>query len=80
MNEKLNPKDNENSKAKGDEILNLDYHVLQAILKSLNRTKTYEEAAKLLGVSSRSITRYKKNYDIVLDSTGKYVSNRQMVF
>lgn len=46
--------------------LNIDQKVKQNLLKALNRhKKNQKKAAELLGVSSRTITRLKKRFDIV---------------
>ena len=57
------------------EILNFDYNVKQLTLKALNRCPgNREAAAKLLGISSRTLQRYKKRFRILRQSphSGSY--------
>lgn len=51
-----------------EEILNIDYHVKQLVLKALKRAATHQEAAKLLGITVRSLCNYKYRFNI---KTGK---------
>lgn len=57
-----------------EEILNIDYHRRRLLLKALNKAGNVEDAAKLLGISWRSVYRLKKEYNIVLEKqTSKYI-------
>ncbi len=47
------------------EILNLDYHVCRLTVKALNKFKEYEEAAKALGVTTRTLRNYKRQFKII---------------
>lgn len=42
--------------------LNIEYHRRLYILTALKRFKTLKEAAKALGISDRTLLRYKKMY------------------
>jgi predicted transcriptional regulator len=46
------------------ETLNIDYNIRELVLKALNKTQYRYEAAKLLGVSDRSLNRYMESYNI----------------
>jgi hypothetical protein len=46
------------------EILNIEYHVKRLVLLALNKSARQFEAAKLLGVSERTLARYKKQFNI----------------
>lgn len=48
-----------------EEILNIEHHRREMTLKALNRTKSAEKAAKLLGVDVRTVRRYNRRYGIV---------------
>lgn len=50
-----------------DEILNIEYHVKRIVLKSLNKTHFVKEAARLLGISERTLHRYKRQFNISYD-------------
>lgn len=50
-----------------DETLNIQYHIKIMVLKALNRSRFQSEAAGLLGVSERTLHRYKKDFGIVYD-------------
>jgi len=47
------------------EILNLEYHYKTMTVKALNKTKSNDEAAKLLGISKRKLFDWKIKYNIV---------------
>lgn len=47
-----------------DEILNLEYHRQRLVLKALNKAGSAEKAAKLLGITSRTVKRYLRQYSI----------------
>ena len=49
------------------ETLNIDYNIRELVLKALNKTQYRYEAAKLLGISDRSLNRYMESYDIKYD-------------
>ncbi len=55
-----------------EEILNLDYNRCRLILKSLNTSKTINEAAIKCGLSKRTMITWKKNYNIVKNKDGVY--------
>jgi len=44
------------------ENLNISYHTGIYVREALKRFETQEEAAKALGISSRTLVRYKKMY------------------
>jgi DeoR/GlpR family transcriptional regulator of sugar metabolism len=46
------------------EILNIEYHRKDLILKALNRKANYKEAAAALGVSKRTLQRDIVNFNI----------------
>lgn len=46
------------------EILNIDYHIKELIVKALNRTTSHEKAAIALGISERNLFRLRKQYNI----------------
>lgn len=58
-----------------DEILNVDFHRRRLLLKSLNISKTHEEAAKRCGITKRTLFIWKRNYNIKKSKGGKYVIN-----
>ena len=47
-----------------DEILNIDFHVKQLLLKALNKHERYQDAATVLGISLRSLYKYMKDYQV----------------
>jgi predicted DNA-binding transcriptional regulator YafY len=47
-----------------EEILNIEYHRKDLIIKALNRKRTHKEAATALGVSVRTLMRDKRTYNI----------------
>ena len=52
------------------EILNIDYHVKNLVLKALNKYPTVEQSAAALGVSLRTLLRYKQTYGIGKNKEG----------
>lgn len=50
-----------------EEILNIEYHVKRMIVKALNNTQTHEDAALLLGITVRTLYRYKAQYNVFYD-------------
>jgi len=48
-----------------DENLNIDYHIKILLLKALERAPKRKDAAALLGISQRTLTRYIHIYNIV---------------
>lgn len=44
------------------ENLNIQYHIARHVREALRRYKSQEDAAKALGISSRTLIRYKKLY------------------
>lgn len=50
-----------------DEILNIEYHVKRIVLKALNKTRFVKQAADMVGVSERTLHRYKKDFNIGCD-------------
>lgn len=50
-----------------EEILNIRHHVKTMVVKALNRTQDAESAAKTLGVTSRTVLNYKKEFGIIYD-------------
>lgn len=62
------------------EILNIEYHIKPTILKAMNRYGFgyMKAAARDLGISERSLYRYKHDYDIEWDEKKQqYYSKRQ---
>lgn len=49
------------------ENLNIQDNVCQLVVKALNKTKTQREAAWLLKISQRTLTRYKYQFGIVYE-------------
>lgn len=49
------------------EILNIEHHVKILVLKALNRTANHSYAAKELGITERTLYRYKKNFGIAFN-------------
>lgn len=50
-----------------EEVLNLHYHFKRMAIKALNKAETIQEAADLLGISERTLHRWKVIYGIVYD-------------
>lgn len=46
------------------EILNIDHHIKHMVVKALNKYPTVELSAKALGISIRSLHRYRQVYGI----------------
>lgn len=53
------------------EPLNIDHHRRQLLQKALEKANNQKEAAMLLGVSERTVTRLKHRYGIRWDSIGE---------
>lgn len=53
------------------EILNLEYHYKTMAVKALNKAKSSDEAAKLLGISKRKLFDWKIKYNIVCNRLTK---------
>lgn len=53
------------------DIITFDQLYRDCTLKALNRTRTAAEAGKLLGVSERTVLRWKKTYGIHRDSVDR---------
>ena len=49
------------------EILNIEYHKIRLIVKSLNTTSSSKEAAEKCGISKKTMYNYIKQYNIVYD-------------
>lgn len=47
--------------------LNIEWHVKRMVLRALNVSAKQFEAAALLGISERTLARYKKNFNIRYD-------------
>lgn len=47
-----------------EEILNIEYHRQILVDKAIKKTKCLQEAAKVLGVSKRTVIRWKRSYGI----------------
>ena len=47
-----------------DEILNIDFHVKQLLLKALNKHGKSEKAATVLGISLKTLHNYVKDYQV----------------
>lgn len=47
-----------------EEILNIEYYYKTFSIKALNRSKTIKDAANLLGITERTLHRYKKEFNI----------------
>lgn len=54
------------------EILNLDYNYKRLLVKALNKAQTISEAAFLLGITERTIHRWKNKFNIVFNNIGKF--------
>lgn len=50
-----------------EEILNIEFHVKRMCLLALNRTLYHKDAADLLGITDRTLYRYRKNFGIKFD-------------
>jgi hypothetical protein len=46
------------------DILNIEYHLKKLLLKALNRAETIAEAARLTGVTKKTIRKYQRMYNI----------------
>lgn len=56
-----------------EEILNIDHHVKQLVLKALNKFRYLTEACRALGISERSLANYRQRYNIQHnDHTNQY--------
>ena len=49
------------------EILNLYHHYKIMAVKALNKSENMKEAARFLGVGLRTLTRWKKDFNIQFD-------------
>jgi transcriptional regulator with GAF, ATPase, and Fis domain len=47
-----------------DECLNLWHHTRELVIKALNRSDTKKQAAALLGISTRTMSRYLRSFAI----------------
>jgi hypothetical protein len=63
-----------------EEILNIDFNVRRMVLKALNRFTIQKDAAKALGISDRTLIKYKEHYNIVRDTSGTYISKQQTLY
>jgi len=54
-----------------EETLNLDYYYKDYSIKALNRTNTFREASELLGISERTLLRWRIQYNIIQDPKTK---------
>jgi hypothetical protein len=52
-----------------DEDLNINTNVKKLVIASLNKSFSDKEAAQLLGISDRTLTRYKNVYNIKKEVT-----------
>lgn len=52
-----------------DEDLNINTNVKKLVIASLNKSSLDKEAAQLLGISDRTLTRYKNVYNIKKEVT-----------
>lgn len=59
------------------EILNIDFHRKRLLIKALNKAGSSEKAALLLGVSQRTVVRYKGVYRITRTPEGGYVEKQK---
>ena len=56
-----------------DEILSFDYYYKDFSIKALNKTLTFKEASELLGISEKTLYRWRVQYNIIQDpKTKKY--------
>lgn len=62
----------------GDEILNIEYHKVRLMIKSLNLSKTIKIAAMNCGISTKSLHIYINNYDIHKHK-GVWISNQLII-
>lgn len=61
----------------GNEILSIEWHTCNLMVKALNAAATVSQACQLLGTSERTIYRLMGNYNIVYDSkTERYTAKR----
>lgn len=64
-----------------EEILNIEYHVKQRVLKALNKFKNDFQASQALGIGSRTLYRYKQRFNIErCPVTKEYLFKKEMVF
>jgi len=54
-----------------EEILNIEYYYKIFSIKALNKSKTNKEAAQKLGITERTLYRYKKQYNIIYCNENK---------
>ena len=54
-----------------EEILNIEYYYKTFSIKALNKSKTNKEAAQKLGITERTLYRYKKQYNIIYCNKNK---------
>ena len=60
-----------------DEILNIMYHRVRLMIKSLNLSKTMKEAATRCGIPKRTFYGYMKDYNI--EKKEKVWSSNQLI-
>lgn len=61
-----------------EEILNIEYHKVRLIVKSLNLSKDRKEASNMCGISLKSIYQYMRIYDIV-KVDNKWIQKRKII-
>lgn len=61
-----------------EENLNLDYNIKLLVLKALNKFKKIGPAAEALGVSERTLKRYKRGYRIKRGGKRYYENVRKL--
>jgi len=54
-----------------EETLKLDYYYKDYSIKALNRTHTFKEASELLGISEKTLYRWRVQYKIIQDPKTK---------
>jgi transposase len=47
-----------------EEVLNIDYHKARLIIKSLNKSNNFKDAAKLCGIHKRTLYNWIRIYEI----------------
>ena len=61
-----------------NEILNIEYHKIRLVVKSLNSSYSTKEAAKKCGISEKTMRNYIKQYDILYDlERNIYIHDKQ---
>ena len=63
-----------------EEILNIEYHQVRLMIKSLNGSKTIKEASHKCGISRKTMSRRMKDSGITYDKVTKmYIQHKKLI-